>query len=628
MTGRRATSGRTSARREAGRAVVAAGLMLSLAVLGAAGCDGGARPGGAGSATGPARELREIVLETAPTDSPGGSLFEAPAPTLREVLGVLDAARKDEASAGVFLRVGALGAAWARLRDVAGALAAVRAAGKPVHCHFDAVDNAAYALLARSCDRISMTPAGDLGLVGVAAQLFYARRLLDSVGVQADILHMGRYKNAAEPLERDAMSPETRESTGALLDDLHTSLLAAVAEGRRMTPEQAQAAIDAGPHDADAARRLGLVDAIAFDDEARAKAKEAARATRVVPTPLRAAEAKLDFSELVKALSGEQRTARTTRGARLALVVLDGEITDGERASGTGSGTSGPFVRHLRALADDAEVKAVVLRIDSPGGSALASDRMWHAVRRVAGRKPVIVSLGDVAASGGYYVACAGTEILAQEESIVGSIGVLGGKLSMGGLAERIGVSSEILARGQNAAWGAPTRPFTESERQAVDRMLRSTYERFLDRVATSRRMDRAKVAEAAEGRVWSGKRGVELGLVDRIGGLGDALRAARERASLGEDAPVDVWPRRQTLVDSIARVLGASTPDDEAAAGAEAAGGWLDAIGLHPLAAVGAALRRVPGVGASLARVLALAPLLDGRERVVVASPVVLDVR
>jgi protease-4 len=627
-----------TARTRHGTNVCALGGLAAWAWLFALGCDGGQPAVGGAGQRSAARELREITLDTAPTDSPGGSLFEAPAPTLHEVLAALDAARKDETSAGVFLRVGTLGAAWARLRDLSTALGAVRAAGKPVHCHFDAVDNAAYALLARSCDRISMTPAGDLELVGIAAQVFYARRLLDSLGIQADILHMGRFKNAAEPLERDDMSPETREATGALVDDLHASLVSAIATGRRMTPEQVQAAIDAGPHDAEAARRLGLVDAVAFDDEARARAKEAAAATRVVTTALRTGESKLDLAELLKALSGEARSERRSRGPRIALVVLDGEITDGERASGTGSGTSGPFVRHLRGLADDADVKAVVLRIDSPGGSALASDRMWHAVRRVAGRKPVIVSIGDVAASGGYYVACAGTEVLAQEESIIGSIGVLGGKISLGGLTDRVGISSEILTRGRNAAWGSPTRRFTDSEREAVHRMLRATYDRFLDRVASSRRMDRAKVAEAAEGRVWSGRRGVELGLVDRIGGLGDALQTARARASLGEDAPVDVWPRRQTLIDSLARALGASPADREGASAssdgpsvgttANEDAWWIDALGLHPLAAAGAALRRVPVVGPSLVRVLALAPLLDGRERVVVAAPFVLHVR
>jgi protease-4 len=560
-------------------------------------------------------ELRELVLASAPSEGGSTALFEASGPTLRDVLDALDDVRTEPEARGVFLRVGALGGAFGRMGDLREALRAVRAARKPVHCHFDATDNAGYALLADTCDRISMTPAGDLELVGVAAHLFHARALLASLGVSAELLQMGRFKGAAEPFTRDAMSPETRESMGAVLDDLQGALVSAVARGRHLEPAAVQAAIDAGPHDAASALAARLVDAVAFDDEARERARQAAGAARVKTVSLRPPAEPLDLDALLAAFSGEKPERADADEPQLALVHLRGEISDGD-APGRGSGAAGPFVRELRRLADADAVKAVVLRIDSPGGSALASDRMWHAVRRVASRKPVIVSVGDMAASGGYYVACAATEVLAHDTSLVGSIGVVGGKVSLAGLAERVGVHAEVLARGTHAGWSSPATPFSDSERHVVERMLASTYARFLSRVSAGRRLDATRVAAAAEGRLWSGRRARELGLVDRAGGLTDALRAARERGHLPDDAPITVWPRERALVDWVADTLGRS--DAHAAPGAT----WRAALDDASW------LRAVPHAGPALSRLAALAPLAIGDEHVVVALPFAVDLR
>jgi protease-4 len=587
----------------------------AVALVALAAC--GPRPTAGGSSTAArGKELRELLLDEAPVEASGGGLFGAPTPTVREVVSAIDAARTDANVGGVFLRVGPMGGAFGRIEDMSAAFRALRAAGKPVHCHFEVTDNSGYALLASSCDRISMTPAGDLDLVGVAAHLFYAKRLLDSVGITADLMQMGRFKGAAEPFTREEMSPETRESMGALLDDLEAGVVGAIATGRRLEPAAVQRAIDDGPHDSASARDARLVDAVAFDDEARARAKEAAHAERVVRVSLREEGEAFDFDAFVKALSGETPQATTRQSARVALVYLDGEISDGETPTGRGSGTSGPFVAEMRRLADDANVKAVVLRIDSPGGSALASDRMWHAVRRVAGRKPVIVSIGDMAASGGYYIACAGTEILAHDTSIVGSIGVVGGKVAFAGLAERIGVDTEILRRGTNSGWSSPTAPFSDSERAIVQRMLRTTYARFLSRVGSSRHLDAARVSAAAEGRIWSGKRGRALGLVDRAGSLSDALRTARERGHLADDAPIEVWPARRTIVDLLAQALGTGGTETRALAPAT------------PEDALRALAAALGPIGGGLARLFALAPLVRGDEHVVVAVPFALDLR
>lgn len=592
-------------------------LAVSAALCLLLGCGTAPTAGAPAAAPSGGKELRELLLAEAPTEANGGDLFGAPTPTVREVVEAVDDARTDANVGGVFLRVGPMGGAFGRGEDLSAAFRALRAAGKPVHCHFEVTDNTGYALLASACDRISMTPAGDLDLVGVAAHLFHAKRLLDTVGITADLMQMGRFKGAAEPFTRDEMSPETRESMGALLDDLEASIVGAIAAGRHLEPAAVQAAIDAGPHDSASARDAHLVDTLAFDDEARAHAKAAAHAEQIVRVSFRDEAQSFDLDAFVKALSGDTPAATTQRSARVALVYLEGEISDSEGSSGRGSGSSGPFIRELRALADDANVKAVVLRIDSPGGSALASDLMWHAVRRVAARKPVIVSIGDMAASGGYYIACAGTEILAHDSSIVGSIGVVGGKVAFAGLAERIGVSTEVLRRGTNAGWSSPTAPFTDSERTIMQRMLRSTYARFLSRVATSRHLDPARVSAAAEGRIWSGKAGRALGLVDRVGGLSDALRTARERGHLADDTPIEVWPPRRTLVDLVAQALGGSGGSSASAV-----------AGVQAEDALRALSSALGPVGSGLTRLFALAPLVSGDEHVVVAVPFALDVR
>lgn len=555
-------------------------------------------PEGSGEA-----EVRELWLHSTPAEGTQRQLLEGPQPSLADALRRIDAVERDETAKGLFLRVGALEGAWGRVADVRAALARVRAADKPVHCHFDVTDNAGYALMASSCDRISMTPAGHLELTGVAAHLFFAKTLLDNIGVQAELMQMGRYKGAAEPFTRESMSDATRESIGALLDDLQSSLVASVAEGRNLSPERVREIVDAAPYGAWRAKEAGLVDDVAFDDEAREHARRAASVERVTHVELGDRREPMSILDLLAALGGEPPES-APEGERIALVYLEGNIVDAEE-EGVGSGRSGPFVRAMRRIADDEEVKAVVLRIDSPGGSALASDRMWHAVRRVARRKPVIVSVGDMAASGGYYIASAGTEILAHEESIVGSIGVVGGKVVARDLLERIGVHVEILARGDNAAWWTPARPFDDRERAIVSRMLRTIYRRFVSRVMEGREMERAEVEAAAEGRIHSGRRAKELGLIDDFGGLSEAVARARELGGVSRWAPIERWPRDKTLLESMAQAFG----------GGGASAGAIDLV------------RQIAAELGPIGEAALAAPLLLGRERVAVAMPFVLHV-
>ena len=550
---------------------------------------------------------QEIVLSEPPAAGEAGGLFGPSHPSLRATVEAIDHAAKDPLVKGLFLRFGGMKNGWATVAELARAIARVRAAHKPVHCHFENADNASYALLAESCDRLSMTPAGYLDLVGLAAQVLYAEPLLDKLGVRAEVVRMGRFKNAADPLVRADMPETTREELGALLDGLQGSLLDAVAGRIGGDRAAAQATIDQGPFDAIEARAAHLVDDVGFDDEAREHLREAAAVQQVDRVDLMPKREPLGVRAILEALGGKSES-RTPSEPHVALVYVTGAIIDGDEQK-PDVAVSDPFVRELRRLADDRDVRAIVLRVDSPGGSALASDRMWHAVRRAAKRKPVFASLGDMAASGGYYIASAAKRIYAEPVSLVGSIGVLAGKLDVGPLADRVGVRSVVLTRGAHAAWSSIFSPLDPSERAVLERALRSSYYRFIRRVAAGRGITREQVLAAAGGRVLTGAAGKTLHLVDDFGGLEDALDAARSAGSVSADTPLSVWPRRSGLLDAIADATG----DDHGRS--QAAGA------LEKLRALGPLTR-------PLVESAWLLPLLDGRPAILAAAPYVVDIR
>jgi len=480
------------------------------------------------------------------------SLFTEHRPSLATAVERVMTLGTESLSRGLFVRLGPLSGHWSDVDEWAHVFDTLRSKKKPVHCAFEALDNAGYALAAH-CDTLSMTPAGMLDLVGIAAQVLHGRELLESVGVKADLLQIGRYKGAAEPFTLDTMSEPLRESLDGLLDDLDARFRTHLKTRTKLSTLDLQGLIDRGPYHSESARTAQLVDAVAYDDEARNKAKLAVGASHVRAIfPHR--EEEFSLRALLDALS-EDKAKELKAKNRIVLATLVGEIVDGDRM-GADKAASDPFVMAMRKFADDTRVKAVVLRIESPGGSALASDRMWHAVRRVAGRKPVIVSMGDMAASGGYYVACAGSYVLATEGSIVGSIGVVGGKIVVAGMADRFGVHADTLKRAERATWLSALAPFTTEERGQLEVLLRDTYDRFLERVAIGRKRDLTQIQSAAEGRVMGGARAKKLGLVDEVGGLGRALQLARERGNVARDAPIEAWPSTSDPVAALTSAL------------------------------------------------------------------------
>lgn len=487
----------------------------------------------------------EVELSGPPSEDVAPSLLGPFHRTLYERLEQLREVAESDQYRGLLLRVSEFGGGFARSRELARALARIRKAGKPVHCYFDATDNSGYALLASGCERISMPPSGVLNLVGVRAQAFYARELLERVGVTAELMHVGRFKGAADNLTRTTMPEHTRLTLSHLGEHLQSGVSGMIERGRSLSGDEVAAAFAAGPLTANAALKRRLVDDVAYADEAREHLRRKAQVEHVEQDAPQ--EEKLDLGSIIDELV---ESPEVSPGRHVTLVPIVGTIGAG---GGLGGGLDPErFVREMRKLGDDDDVAAVVLRIDSPGGSAMASDLMWHAVVELDKKKPVIASVGDMAASGGYYIACGARKLFAEPTSVIGSIGVVGGKIQFSELTKRLGVNIETLRMAPNAGWSSPTSPFTDSERAAVQQMLQSTYHLFLRRVSAGREIPAEELAPLAEGRVMHAQSALEHKLIDRLGGLVDALNAARKAGGLAMDSKVMVWPERDSALEEL----------------------------------------------------------------------------
>ena len=479
-----------------------------------------------------------------------GGLSELPAPTrsratptsLLEALLALDAAGRDPRVAGLLLELDGRPGGWSHVQSLRRALAWLRARGKRVAVYADSLD-ASGLLLASAADRIWLPETGQLHLVGLRAENLYLHELLSRFGVRADVVRIGSHKTAAEILTRDDMSPEQREQQEALLDDLYASLVDGVAEGRGLSPADVRERVDRGPYPARAAQEAGLVDGCLYPDEL----DEALAA--LLPSSARGprAAAHVDARVYTALRQHASFLLGTAVEPGLAYVVAEGTISRGGGLRGVAAEALGSL---LDALREQPEVRGVVLRIESPGGDALASDLLWRSVDRLTREKPVVASLGDVAASGGYYLACAADSVFAEAGSLTGSIGVVGGKLDLPALYRQLGVARDGVERGARAGMLSEARPLRADERSAIRAGMVAMYEAFVARVASGRHLAEDAVLRAAEGRVWSGAAAARLGLVDALGGPLEALRDLGRRAgfSAGESCALRVLPRSGSL--------------------------------------------------------------------------------
>jgi protease-4 len=379
----------------------------------------------------------------------------------------------------------------------------------------------------------------------------HVKALLDKLGVQADFIHVGAYKGAAEPLTREAPSKEMQETIDAILDRRYQTMVDAIAADRKLDPAAVKTLIDTALFPAERAKAAGLVDEVAAWEAFRDSTKAAWTKLEIEPDDKDQLQAMMKLARFLGAMPPDRPI-----GDHVAVVYALGDIKDGDGDGVIGARqeiASHTLVAALRALTADESVKAVVLRIDSGGGSAQASELIWAAVEELEAKKPVIVSMSDVAASGGYYIASGATKIFAHDDTLTGSIGVVGGRIAPAQALAKLGVHTFPMGRGKRATMMASLKPWTEDEKAIIRAHMEEVYKTFVGRVAQGRGKQVDQILPLAQGRVWTGTKAKELGLVDEIGGLDAAIAEARKLAKLDDKSDLEVYPPAPTLRDVLA---------------------------------------------------------------------------
>ncbi|HEX5042223.1 MAG TPA: signal peptide peptidase SppA [Candidatus Polarisedimenticolaceae bacterium] len=511
----------------------------------------------------PRKTILEVDLEQAydeyVPDEPIPALLSGKKPTVVDLVEVLQRAAGDDRVAGVVAKVGSSGMGLARLQEIRDAVVAFRKSGKPAVAWSEtfgefSAGNGAY-FLATGFDQIYLQPSGDVGLTGLLAESPFLRGTLDKMGVVPRMDHRYEYKNAMNIFTEKGYTDPHREATVSLMESQFAQIVQGIAQARKVSEDEVRALADRGPFLGDEAVAAKLVDGLAYRDEVYAKIKE-----KVGGEP--------DLLYIDKYLGRAGRV--NTRGAKIALVYGVGNVTRGESGFdplfGETSMGSDTVAGALRAAADDADVKAILFRVDSPGGSYVASDTIWREVSRAreVKKKPVIVSMGDVAASGGYFVSMNADKIVAQPGTITGSIGVLAGKMYTKEMWGKIGLNWDEVHTSRNATMFTGTVDYTPEEWARFEAWLDRIYADFTGKVAAGRKLEKAKVLEIAKGRVWTGEQAKGLGLVDALGGFPVALALAKEAAHLPANAAVRLqqYPRRKSPFEMLFGESGENSED------------------------------------------------------------------
>jgi protease-4 len=506
----------------------------------------------------PEFESRVGFLQRRLRPGPTGPSLE----TIREQLRRISA---DGRPRGVVLRVRNLGGGWAALEELRRELAAFRERGGRVVAYLVEADSRSY-YLACAADEILATPLTTIGVIGLRARVNFLRDALTRVGLEAEVVAVSPYKSAGEPFVRNDFSEESREQAERLLDRRYEELVGAIAEGRKLTPEEARARVDLAPYGTPEALAQGLLDGACYEDE--------------LPDRLGPEGGRARLAEWGAAHKSLRVPYRRSLRRRVGLVSLSGAIVRGKNRKipvplpivGGEQAGSESVVAALRLAERNGRVAAILFHVESPGGDALASDLIWREVERIRAKKPVVVLMGDVAASGGYYVSAAASHLVARRNTITGSIGVLSIRPVAENLYEKLGVNPVALERGARAGLLDASRRPTPDELEVLEGQIRFIYDEFKDRVSRGRSMEASTLEGIAGGRVWTGAEARELGLADEIGGFREALGKARELGKIDRDAPgvlLKISPPRS----------GRPTPGDPAEVAREMVDGLKQAI-------------------------------------------------
>jgi protease-4 len=506
-------------------------------------------------------ELDTDLREASPEDVFRQFLEGSHPQTLASVVENLKKAKADKRIGAVIILPSGLQAPlWGKVQEVRDAILDYRRSGKPAIAYLEYGDDRTY-YLASACDQVYLMPTSTLDLNGLASYELFLRGTLDKFGAYPDFLHIGDYKTAANQLTETTFTPAHREMSESINRDMYEQLLKGIAEGRKKSEAEVRALVDEGPFLADEARQAGLVDGLAYFDQLDDKIK--------LPGGGRHRVESREYANVAATSLG------LNRGPRIALIYATGVIVSGESGFDPMSGAvlgSETLIRHIREARDDGSVKAIVVRVDSPGGSAVASDAIWRELvitRDQKPERPLVVSMSDLAASGGYYIAMAAPHIVAQPATLTGSIGIVAGKIVTGGTWGKLGANVEAVSQGRNAEIYSPARPFNESERGELARSLEAFYDQFVEKAAQSRHMTAEKLDAIAQGRVWTGRQAKGLGLVDDLGGLDRAIAVAKQRAKIPADSDVQivVYPPRRSVYELIAKSFKAENRASLAAA-------------------------------------------------------------
>jgi len=422
---------------------------------------------------------------------------------------------------------------WGKADELRDAIKDFRASGKPIYSFMELGMNKEY-YIASATEKVFLPPAGDLYINGFAAEAMFFRGSLDKLGVEPEVIKIGKYKTAPDQYTRKDMSPEQREVINAVLDEYYGRFTNAIVEERKLSPENVMAIVDNAPYHAGEAQSLKLIDGANYRDQVYEELKN-----------------RLGYKadDKLRTVSGSEYREVTSdslnlnNGEKIAVIYASGAINIGKSSNSAFSGEmvgSDTIVKAVNDATNDGSIKAIVLRVDSPGGSALASDLMWHALENAKAKKPVVVSMADVAASGGYYIACNAHKIVAEPATITGSIGVFLGKPVIKGFYDWIGVTNEYVMRGKNAGIFRETEKWTPEERAKMqDQANKIYFNDFVPKVARGRGKTDEEVNSIAQGRVWTGTQAKQNGLIDEFGGLEKAIEVAKGLAGIAADKEV-----------------------------------------------------------------------------------------
>ena len=516
-------------------------------------------------------------------------------------------ARTDEHLQAVVFEIEDAALGFAQIQELRAQIEALRAADKEVWIFAETLGGGTL-MLGSAASQLTLLPTGELSLKGMYGEASYYKNMMDKIGVEADILHCGAYKSAGEPYYRTGPSKEVEEQTNKLIDSMFEQMVDAIAKSRRLEPDRVRELIDIGSFSAKEALEAKLVDKLAYrEDFLKSLKKRYGADAKITKKYGKKKGPEIDFENpfgIFKLFSEIMKGPKESGKPAIAVVYVEGMITGGKSESGIFGGAENAGSTTVRKAianaADDENVKALILRVDSPGGSAIASDIICEATKRFkkSGR-PFIVSMGNVAGSGGYYVSTLADTLFAEPCTITGSIGVVGGKIVTKGLWDWIGITGHEYKRGKHADIMNTNRKFSDEERTLVSNMMNRVYDEFKSRVKEGRGSHiKGELEPLAGGRVYTGKQALAIGLVDRLGGFADAIKFTAGEAELGNDYELKIFPKPKNIMDIFAEAFGGKEDKDEAAS--------LKSTGLK----LGSKFAGLPGVAAGMEALQKLDPM------------------